>query len=159
MKKTTILFVLLAFSFGLNAQTIETASLSKSRPGSVSKGELADIQKSFTKDGATAAIQNVLTNNKGITAFAYNRAAMGKLDGNFKYRVDVKGITNQLSSGRCWLFASLNEIRPLAAKKFGLKEFYFSHNYSSFWDLFEKSNLFLENIIATADKDMDDREV
>lgn len=126
---------------------------------SIGEAELAEIKSSFIKDPSTVALQNILTGNKDIATMARNIRGNGTLDEYFKYNVSVKGITNQKSSGRCWLFASLNDLRPTVMEKYGLKEFDFSHNFDSFWDLFEKSNLFLENIIATADKPMDDREV
>ena len=126
---------------------------------SIGKNELKEIQGSFMKDPATVALQNVLSHNTDINTLASNLSNEGKQDTYFKYEVDVKGITNQRSSGRCWLFTSLNELRPVAAEKLNVREFYFSQNYCSFWDLFEKSNLFLENIIATAKKDITDIEV
>lgn len=121
--------------------------------------ELQEIQGSFKKDAATKAIRNILTNDRDLKSNALNRDLQGKTDHYFKYRVNVKGITNQYSSGRCWMFTSMNVLRPLVMEKYGLNEFDFSHNYLYFWDIFEKSNLFLENIIATADKPMDDRTV
>lgn len=54
----------------------------------------------------------------------------------------------------------LNErITPVDHEKYNLSQFDFSHNHLYFWDIFEKSNLFLENIIATAKQPMDDRTV
>lgn len=125
----------------------------------VSEKDLQEIQGSFKKDASTKAIQNILTNDKSIRDNALNRDLQGKIDHYFKYRVNVKGITNQQSSGRCWMFTSMNVLRPLVMEKYDLNQFDFSHNYLYFWDIFEKSNLFLENIIATADRPMDDREV
>lgn len=125
----------------------------------VSEKDLQEIQGSFKKDASTKAIQNILTNDKSIRDNALNRDMQGKIDHYFKYRVNVKGITNQQSSGRCWMFTSMNVLRPLVMEKYDLNQFDFSHNYLYFWDIFEKSNLFLENIIATADRPMDDREV
>ena len=43
--------------------------------------------------------------------------------------------------------------------KYNLGEFQFSQNFCSFYDLLEKSNLFLQAIIDTRDKDYDDRTV
>ncbi len=146
MKKAILIAAAALLSIGAGAQTI-------------GENELKEIQGSFVKDPATVAIQNILSHNTDINTLASNLSNEGKLDTYFKYNVDVKGITNQRSSGRCWLFASLNELRPMAAKKFNVKEFYFSQNFCSFWDLFEKSNLFLENIIRTAGKEATDREV
>ena len=57
------------------------------------------------------------------------------------------------------MFTSMNVMRPLAMEKYGLDKFDFSHNYLYFWDLFEKSNLFLENIITTTKISLDDRTV
>ncbi len=125
----------------------------------INETQLKEIKGSFVKDVNTTAIQNLLTNDKDIKSKTLNRDLQGKIDHYFKYRVDVSGITNQYSSGRCWMFTSMNQLRPDIMKKYNLPEFDFSHNYNYFWDIFEKSNLFLENIIATAGKDMDDREV
>ena len=142
------LFLLSAMFVSLTAaaQTIGTA-------------ELKEIRSSFNKDAGTIAIQNILTNDKNIKQNALNRDVQGKIDHFFKYRTDVKGITNQYSSGRCWMFTSMNVLRPTVMKKFEISDFDFSHNYTYFWDLFEKANLFLENVISTADKNFDDREV
>ena len=115
MKK--ILFTALAVCLGANLMA-----------QSLGQAELDAIRGSFVKDAPTVAMQNILTQNSDITSLARNLSANGNLDNYFKYEVDVKGITNQRSSGRCWLFASLNELRPVAAKKFNVKEFYFSQN-------------------------------
>jgi len=127
--------------------------------GAIDSKTLSEIRNSFNADASTHAIQNAITNSKSLRELALNRNKIGTTDHFFKYRVDVKGITNQKSSGRCWMFTSMNTIRPNVIKDLNLKSFDFSHNFNYFWDIFEKSNLFLENIIATADKDMDDREV
>lgn len=121
--------------------------------------DLQEIQGSFKKDAATKAIQNVLTNDKNIKENALNRNLQGQIDHYFKYKVNVKGITDQKSSGRCWMFTSMNVLRPQIMEKYHLSNFDFSHNYLYFWDIFEKSNLFLENIISTVEKPMDDRAV
>lgn len=125
----------------------------------ISESELKEIQSSFVKDANTMAIRNVLTNEKSIKDNTQNWDVQGKVDHFFKYKVQVKGVTNQYSSGRCWMFTSMNVLRPLVMKKYSIDAFDFSHNYSYFWDVLEKSNLFLENIIATANKEVDDREV
>lgn len=143
--------------------TLLTASLllacSSAFAQTLTDKDLQEIQSSFKKDTPTRAIQNVLTADKSIRDNALNRELQGKIDHYFKYRVDVKGITNQQSSGRCWMFTSMNVLRPSVMKKYDLNDFDFSQNYLYFWDIFEKSNLFLENMITTASREMDDREV
>ena len=122
--------------------------------------ELREIQSSFKKDVATTAIQNVLTGDKDIKSNALNRDLQGEIDHFFKYKVKVgAGVTDQEHSGRCWMFTSTNALRPAVMEKYGVSKFQFSHNYLYFWDIFEKSNLFLENIIATASRAFDDRDL
>ena len=125
----------------------------------LTEAELNEIQASFVLDQPTRALQNIVTNESNLRDLSLNREVQGKTDHFFKYKVDVKGITDQHQSGRCWMFTSMNVLRPVVMKKFNIDKFDFSHNYTYFWDIFEKSNLFLENVIATADKDMLDREV
>lgn len=77
----------------------------------------------------------------------------------FNVQIPFEGspVTNQRSSGRCWLFASLNVHRVAIMKKHNLKEFQFSQAYPFFWDKLEKSNYFLESILDTSDEDLDSR--
>lgn len=67
------------------------------------------------------------------------------------FQVDeVKPITNQKSSGRCWIFAALNVIRIPVMKHYNIEEFEFSQAYLFFWDKIERANYFLNNIVKTA---------
>jgi len=124
----------------------------------LSKGELDQIKSSFKKDVYTKAMQNALSSTD-ITQLAWNHENVGTTDQFFTYKVDVSGITDQKKSGRCWLFSSLNLFRPMVMKQFNLAEFEFSENYLYFWDLMEKSNLFLNNMTQSAQLSMDDQKV
>jgi len=124
----------------------------------LSKGELDQIKSSFKKDVYTKAMQNALSSTD-ITQLAWNHENVGTTDQLFTYKVDVSGITDQKKSGRCWLFSSLNLFRPMVMKQFNLAEFEFSQNHLYFWDLMEKSNLFLNNIAQSAQLSMDDQKV
>ena len=135
-----------------------TMFVSLSQEGTITQKELTNIRSSFTKDAQTFALQNAISSNK-LTDIALNRSEVGKYDNNFKYSVSVVGITNQKSSGRCWMFTSLNILRPKIIEKYNLSSFEFSTNYLHFWDMFEKSNIFLERIILTAEQDIYSRDV
>ena len=68
---------------------------------------------------------------------------------NFAFKVEeVKPVTNQKSSGRCWLFACLNAMRVAFMKENSLEEFEFSQSYLFFWDKIERSNYFLNTIAS-----------
>ncbi len=84
---------------------------------------------------------------------------MNHFDTYFSHQVKSKGITNQKSSGRCWLFTGLNVFRADIITKHNLNDFQFSHSYPFFWDQLEKANLFLQGIIDTREKPLDDKMV
>ena len=146
MKKTLFLIIAMVAGGSLMAQTL-------------GQNELAELKASFNNDAFAKSIHNILSTNKGIKALSYNPSSVVGTDDFFKYNVEVSGITDQKSSGRCWMFTSMNQLRPIVMKKYNIKSFDFSHNYSYFWDILEKANLFLENVIATSDKPFGDRAV
>ncbi len=127
--------------------------------GSITSVELSKIRKSYDKnDPSTVALTNALTNNDVIN-LVLSRENLQGIDHDFKYKVDVKGITNQKHSGRCWMFTSLNVLRPRVIEKYKLSNFEFSESYLYFWDIFEKANLYFEAQIKYAGKPMDDKYV
>jgi bleomycin hydrolase len=150
MKLLTSLFTAtLAFSL-LCAKAQQPAN------GSISPAMLKQMQSSVKNDASTIALRNAITNAK-INDLAVNHKAEGEIDHLFSVMVKTKGITNQKSSGRCWLFTALNVFRPMVTEKYKLETFEFSQTYPFFYDQLEKANLFLEGIIATTGKPLDDR--
>jgi bleomycin hydrolase len=146
MKKYIVFIFMMSFVSSIFAQN-----------GKLDETMIEEIRASFdNSDPDNKALMNAISNNK-INDLAVNRNNVGKVDHHFKYKVDVTGITNQESSGRCWMFTSLNSLRPEVIKKYNLSDFRFSENYLYFWDMMEKSNLFLEAVIENSDKPMDDR--
>jgi len=117
------------------------------------------IQDNYQASQPDKAVINALLNNDLKALTLDNAANAVKPDSYFKYRVKSAGITDQKSSGRCWLFASLNVYRPQVIEKYNLADFEFSQNYLFFYDQLEKANLFLEGILETSDKPLDDRRV
>lgn len=86
-------------------------------------------------------------------------AAILKDTQTFNVAIPFEGapVTNQRSSGRCWIFAATNVFRVAIMKKYNLDKFELSQAYLFFWDKVEKSNFFLESILETADLPVDDR--
>jgi bleomycin hydrolase len=116
------------------------------------------LRKDFATNPANRLAQNAVT-RVALSDVAINREIVNATDHSFSTHLDDWKVTNQERSGRCWLFAGLNLLRVGAMKTMGLKEFEFSQNYLMFWDKLERANYFLEAIIETAGRDVDDRTV
>jgi bleomycin hydrolase len=126
--------------------------------GDIDPGTLREIRTSLTVEGTNRALMNAITNND-IHKLVLNRELVNNHEDIFNLKIDVKGITDQKSTGRCWMFAGLNIMRPAIIKKYNLSEFEFSQNYLFFWDKLEKFNFFLESIIETRESPIDDRKL
>ncbi len=146
--KSIICFGFIILLTGLNAQESRT----------IDENLLNEFRSSIGSDEDIEAIQNAVSSN-GIQKLALNRSNLGEVDQYFSNRVESKGITDQKSTGRCWLFTGLNVFRAQVMTENNMGEFSFSHSFNFFYDQLEKSNLFLEGIISTVDKPMDDKKV
>lgn len=150
MKKYILCLVVLLMSVaGVMAQT---------KNGGISEDMLGRIRQGYTGTPEQKAVKNALASNS-IATLAVNSENLSMIDTHFSHQVKTKGITDQKSSGRCWLFTGLNVLRAKMITKYDLPEFEFSQNYNSFYDLLEKSNLFLQAVIDTRNLPMDDRKV
>ena len=118
---------------------------------------ISEIQKSFTFDPRTKASYNALLSNE-LKDISKNHDVWNSMDYIFSLELDIEGMTDQASSGRCWLFATYNILRQKIIQEHNLDDFEFSVTYSMFWDKFEKANLFLEYIIMNPGIDFNDRE-
>lgn len=120
-----------------------------------------NIEK-FTQDLSNHPVYNVASHaaqENGIYKASQNLQTKIDLDPTFSIEIETGKPADQKQSGRCWMFSALNTMRHPLQKKFSLKDFELSQNYTNFWDKFEKSNWFFENVIATANKDLGDRKV
>ena len=128
------------------------------RKGGISDAMLNQIKQSYEGTSADKALRNAIGNND-IRKLALNQENLTGMDTHFSVKVNSKGITDQKSSGRCWLFTGLNVMRAKAIGKYGFQSFEFSEIYPFFWDQLEKANLFLQGIIDTRDKPLNDKTV
>ena len=115
---------------------------------------LKTLQGSYTGTPAEKAMRNAIS-NVGISKMAVNQENAGAKDKNFSIEVKNTGITDQKSSGRCWLFTGLNVLRGRAMKKLDTKNLVLSQCHLFFYDQLEKSNLFLQGVIDTRKQPID----
>lgn len=120
--------------------------------------DLELLRKDFSANPAYRLAQNAVT-RVSVDDVAISREVVNGTDHSLSVLLDDWKVTDQQRSGRCWLFAGLNLLRVGAMKKMGLKDFEFSQNHAMFWDKIERANYFLEAVIETADRDVDDRTV
>lgn len=124
----------------------------------ITKKQLKQFRKDFAADPSAKMAQNAVANND-LLDVALDREKVQEIDFTFSTKLDKWKVTNQMRSGRCWLFATLNLFRPSTMKKLNVKNFEFSQSHIHFWDKFERANHFYEAIIDTADRPVDDRTI
>lgn len=145
MKKSVITFALLA-----------TACLGAAAQSAITPEVLAQLKHANAPTETDKAIRNAMAGTP-LNTLAATIESMNPTDEHFTYRVPTKGITNQKQSGRCWLFTGMNVLRSKAMETHGLPGLELSECYLFFYDQLEKSNLFLQSVIDTRTKPMDDR--
>lgn len=124
--------------------------------GGITPDMMQQIKKAQPAAQTTTALRNALAGAPiNQLATRANNPAVG--DTYFSNSVPSKGITDQQSSGRCWLFTGMNVMRSKMIKDYNLGAFQFSQSYSFFYDQLEKANLFLQAVIDNADKPMNDK--
>jgi len=126
----------------------------------IDQPKLDKFKKKFKARENSEIIANAVIKN-GINDTALNNESVKKMHYDFSEEIDVGKVTNQEKSGRCWMFAALNNIRYSISKDLKIKDhdFELSQAYTMFWDKLEKANYFLENIISTVELDIDSRRV
>ncbi len=126
----------------------------------ISREMLEGFRASWAADGKGHAAGSALFRNT-LEDIALSRDAQKELPFTFTIDMDSDGVCDQGASERCWSFTYLNIARVNAKKALGIAErnFQLSHTYVYFWDQLEKSNQFLNRVIRSADRPVDDRVV
>ena len=130
----------------------------QTKDGGISKQMLQQIEKQNAPSASDRALRNALASN-AIDALAKNQQNAGALDTYFSVETKKQSITNQKSSGRCWMFSGLNVLRANFAKRTDSLKVTFSQDYLFFYDQLEKANLMLQGAIDTGKKPIDDLRV
>ena len=133
------------------------AATAATAPGALTHDGFAALER--IADTARFRVQQNAVTQVTVDDIALNRDIVFNTDHTFSNVLDDWSATNQKQSGRCWMFAGLNLFRPGAMETMGLKSFEFSQNYTMFCDKIERANYFLESMIDTAGREVDDRTV
>ena len=129
--------------------------LAHAQPG-ITADDLQDLRRSCTVDARFRSVQNALSQTDGSRIATSWHVTTG-VDAYFSHRLKDQKITDQKSSGRCWMFSALNTLRPVAERTLHADDVEFSQNYLFFYDKLEKANLFLDAVIRLRDRPLTDR--
>lgn len=124
--------------------------------GAVTSKNLKSMEDSFNSKRGNIIASNASVKS-GVVAAATDYREARKYP--FTFSVDLKQgeITDQMNSGRCWIFAAMNTFRYELIKKYNLKSFELSQNYIFFYDKLEKANYYFLNAIGLKDEPVDGR--
>ena len=119
---------------------------------------LAVFQKKYSKKRHNKILQNAISKNP-THEILLDHENTKHITHSFKKRIKLKTkITDQLVSGRCWIFSFLNMMRYQIIKDYQLPlNFELSQSYLSFYDKLEKSYYFLQKIVETKNYQTNDR--
>ena len=155
MKSVLTTSLALILSFGASTAVLHAQS---SKDGAITPKLLEELRQSEPKSPTEKALHNAIA-VQGMQDFFINNQRPRSIEDKFSIEVQSSGIADQKQSGRCWLFTGLNVLRAQLMTREKSGTFFFSQNYSFFWDQLEKANLFLEGIIETRKLPINDAKV
>ena len=136
-----------------------TSATAQTEDGGLSADMLKDIVKEQKQVPVNGALMNAVSAN-AIDDLAKNRQHAGAIDTYFSVETPSQSITDQQSSGRCWMFSGFNVLRSNYVAQHGDSlQLELSQAYLLFYDQLEKANLMLQGVIDTGKKPMDDQRV
>ena len=116
------------------------------------------LYAAYEANSKFAAMENAFSHNGLLTSLEKRSAAVENTP-VFSLDLTKDKVSDQKASGRCWMFAALNTFRHKMIAGFQLEDFELSQAHTFFWDKYEKSNWFLEQVLATADQELTSRKV
>ncbi|CYV76426.1 aminopeptidase C [Streptococcus suis] len=116
------------------------------------------LYANYLANPSLQATENAVSHNGLLKSLETRQSA---IDNDYVFSIDLTkdAVSNQKASGRCWMFAALNTFRHKLISDFKLENFELSQAHTFFWDKYEKSNWFLEQIISTAGQEIGSRKV
>ncbi len=103
------------------------------------------------------AVRDALASNS-VYSLVVNPDVENRTDSLFNHEIKEAGsIADQDKSGRCWLFAGLNMLRPGVIAKEKMKDFMLSQAYEQFYQKLESANRSLDLAIALRHEEIHSR--
>lgn len=146
--------LLVSFAAAVSVSFVGFAAVS----GGISSEMLGRLRSTYENTPSDRALRNAMAATS-IDKIATNANGRAATSAEMSHRVKSRGITDQKSSGRCWLFTGLNVLRSQMMAEHDLPELKLSQSYNFFYDQLEKANLFLRAVIETSSDPMDNRRV
>lgn len=144
---------------GLEKMAFSTSTATTNLSNPISINSLDQWETNVLADPKNRLAQAAITNG-AIADLVHNRKVFNQDTVHaFNTKIGYEGapVTNQKSSGRCWLFSSTSLLRIPLMKRLNLDDFQLSQSYLFFYDKLEKCNYFLQNMIETAEYEIDSR--
>ncbi len=132
--------------------------IAQTKDGGLTSDMLYSIRKDNKPTTTDRALANAIAANS-INDLAKNHQNAGSIDTYFSVETKKQSITNQKSSGRCWMFSGFNVLRSDYTQKHDSIQLELSQAYLFFYDQLEKANLMLQGAIDTGKKPIDDQRV
>ena len=85
--------------------------------GSITPEMIKKYERQLDLKGTDKALMNAVTNTE-MKQLTLNREIYNNHNDVFSFKIKTEGITDQKSSGRCWMFAGFNIMRPGVIKKY-----------------------------------------
>src|SRR5215213_10116519 len=123
-----------------------TPDASASTPSVLSTADLTAFSDRFGSRPELRRMQNAVV-RVGIGEVALDNDVVTSMSHSVSHRLDDWKVTDQKSSGRCWLFAALNLLRSGTRRRLGVKDFEFSQNHAMYYDKLERANFLFESIL------------
>ena len=108
-------------------------------PAGLNLEKVAALLQKLNSDAQFVLAQNVGTTHN-LLDICLKRAGVQGTQHVFQHAMHQNGkpVTDQKSSGRCWIFSCLNVMRLPFMRRFNIEEFEFSQSYLFFWDKVER---------------------
>ncbi|WP_293769032.1 C1 family peptidase [uncultured Corynebacterium sp.] len=119
---------------------------------------LAELRADAAADPGLKVARNAVM-SVGVAKAALDHDKLVAINPATEIKLDTLGVTDQMHSGRCWMFAALNAFRHRTAKSLNVEKFEFSYTYLLFFDKLERVNFYVQALTENPAQDWDDREM